>query len=430
MQLIKKINSLFNSEIFKHSASYTILNFLEKALPFLVLPILTRTLSIEDVGMFILYQALIEILMPILTLSIDNTILLNYYKLESIYFKRYFTQSVLVFFILFFVSFVFILAFRTLLSQYINFPSFWLPFIIACIFFRFFTQNRQNIWRVQYNIKNYSRFTILLSLLNNLLGIGLVLFTDIGWPGMIIGHLFGYAILGCYAIFTFFKQGFISINKLSSDYINDILKVSYPISLHRLGIWLGSSANKMIIAAILGAAATGSYGIGAVFATIVTMLEDSISKAVIPHFYEKLKSDKYQEKQSIVGLSYKIYAFLLLVSIMVYLIGYLFTDIIFGKQFLDTRALLLPLILAAFFKGLYKLHVHYIFFTKRTMQVTKITFTIGVINIFLSYMLIIKFGLIGAAYSLLIISICQYILTFYVGNKLIPMPWFKRISAR
>ena len=61
-------------------------------------------------------------------------------------------------------------------------------------------------------------------------------------------------------------------------------------------------------------------------------------------------------------------------------------------------------------------------------QVTKITFTIGVINIFLSYILIVKFGLIGAAYSLLIISFFQYILSFYVGHKLIPMPWFKRIA--
>ena len=426
MRIRKQLNNLRNSDIFKDSASYTILNFLEKALPFLVFPILTRTLSIEDVGMFVLYQTLIEILMPILTLSIDNTILLNYYKLELTDFKKYFSNGIFVFFIVFVLVFIFILSFRFPLAQQINFSPFWLPFVVIMIFFRFFTQNRQNIWRIQYNIKNYSKFTLSISLLNNLLGIGLVLFTDIGWAGMIIGHFVGYVIFGTYAMYTFFYEGFIVFHKATSDYVKDILKISCPIALHRFGIWLGSTANKLIIAAILGTAATGSYGVGAIFATIIAILEDAISKAIIPHIYKKLKDDKIEDKVSIVSLSYKIYAVLLLMSIIVFIIGYYFTDVIFGKAFLDTRYLLFPLILAAFFKGLYKLHVHYIFFTKKTIQVTKITFTIGVINIFLSYILIVKFGLIGAAYSLLIISVLQYILSFYVGNKLIPMPWFKK----
>ena len=83
------------------------------------------------------------------------------------------------------------------------------------------------------------------------------------------------------------------------------------------------------------------------------------------------------------------------------------------------------LIIAALFKGFYKLHVHYILFTKKTTQLTKITFFTGLINLGLSYVLILNFGLIGAAYSLVIINFLQYVLSFNIGNKLVPMPWFK-----
>ena len=83
------------------------------------------------------------------------------------------------------------------------------------------------------------------------------------------------------------------------------------------------------------------------------------------------------------------------------------------------------MIIAALIKGFYKLHVHYILFTKKTTKLTKITFFTGLINLGLSYVFILNFGLIGAAYSLVIINFLQYVLSFNIGNKLIPMPWFK-----
>ena len=57
------------SRLAKDSFSYTIYNIIEKAIPFLILPIITRTLSKEDVGLYILFQALIEVLIPIMTLK-------------------------------------------------------------------------------------------------------------------------------------------------------------------------------------------------------------------------------------------------------------------------------------------------------------------------------------------------------------------------
>jgi O-antigen/teichoic acid export membrane protein len=340
----KTYNKLIGSELFRHSAIYTLINFIEKALPFLVFPILTRKLSIEDVGLFVLYQTLIEILMPILTLSIDNSIILNYYKLELKEFKKYFSNAIFVFIVVFVFVFMIILFFNQQLSQLINFSSFWLNMVATMILFRFLTQLRQNIWRVQYDLKKYSKLTISVSFLGNFLGIFLVFYSDFGWSGMVIGHFVSYFLFGIYSLYTFLYESFITIQKLTVKYVKDILKISFPLALHRLGIWLGSAANKMIIAAILGTAATGSYGVGAVFASIITILEDSISRAIIPHVYEKLKINQAEEKKSIVKLSYMIYGGLLLISIFVYLIGYNLTEFIFGEQFDDTKYLLFPLI--------------------------------------------------------------------------------------
>jgi len=422
--LIPKIKSLSKSKLVKDSASYTIISFLEKISPFLVLPILTKNLSIEDVGLYVIYQTLIEVLKPIMTINIDHAILINYYKVEKGKFKKYFSSALILFGYFFFFMLFVIIIFRDTISSLIKFPAIWLIFVCLNVFFSFLVENRQNLWRITFNIKKYRNFTLGISVVKSVAGILLVFYSGLGWKGMIVGHLFGYSLFGIYAFISFYKE---DLTKWSADalFIKDILKVSIPIAIHRFGIWLGSAGNKIIIASLIGTAATGSYGVVAVFGAVIAVLEGAISKAIIPHIYEKLKENTSKQNKLVVKMSYGIYLILISVSIVVYFIGYYLMDYIFGKQLNDTKLLLLPLIIAALFKGFYKLHVHYIFFTKKTLQVTKITLFTGVLNVGLSYFLISNYGITGAAYSLVIINFIQYVLSFKIGNKLVPMPWFK-----
>jgi len=158
---------------------------------------------------------------------------------------------------------------------------------------------------------------------------------------------------------------------------------------------------------------------------MVTLIEDAFTKAFVPHLFDKLKNIIEDKKNEIVKLSYFVYVFLIVISLGIFIIGYFSVGLIFGQQYLDTREFILPLVLAAMFKGFYKLHVNYIMFTKKTYKITQITFTTGILNITLAYFMIQQFGLLGAAYSMLIITFLQYVFSFYVGNKLIPMPWFR-----
>ena len=166
--MIKNIfYKLKESVIFKHSFIYTVLNFTEKALPFLVFPILTRNLSIEDLGLFVLYLAIIEILMPILTLNIDNAILINFYKLDLEHFKKYFSSGLILFVFFYLFMFISIFIFKDIISEFTQFPSIWIVVIGLIVFFRFLVQNRQNLWRLNYELKKYSKFTIGISIVNN-----------------------------------------------------------------------------------------------------------------------------------------------------------------------------------------------------------------------------------------------------------------------
>lgn len=411
---------LRKSHLFQQLISYTGFNIIEKLVPFLTLPLLVRVLSKGDIGLFVLYKTVFDILISLMTLSIVNTIILNFYKIEEVKFKKYFTNGVYLFFCVYLLFFVILYFLRDFISDFINFPSNYLIYILILVCFSFFTQLRQNIWRLNYKVKQYGLFTIGNVLSGNLLGLLFVFKFSYGWEGMLMGHMIGFGFFAVVAIFSFIKDKSFS-SGINKEYVRDLFVVGVPLSIHRIGIWLGSASNKIIIAALIGVSATGSYGVGAIFATIIMVLEDAFSKAIVPYIYEKLRDGKFE--YHIVKLSYKVYLFLILISIIFYFIGYFGVDIIFGQEYISTKKLIFPLIVAALFKGLYRLHTSFILFTKKTKEIMKITISTGVLNLITSYFLIKHFGLIGAAYSLVFINIIQYVFAYCVGNKLIPLPW-------
>lgn len=421
---IKFLINLRKNKIVYDLAGYSLFNATEKIIPFLILPIITRILPKEEVGYFILYQPLIEILIPFLTLNTDTSILLNYYKLKEKEFLDYFNQGIFLFIIAYSVFFIISLFFSNIISKLANFPSLWLKILLVLVLFRFFTELRQNLWRVQFNLKSYGLFIIGIVVIKNIIGLFLLFSTKLGWKGLILGHLFGYFIFSIYAIYTFYKEKYIKIN-INTRYFKDIIIVGIPITLHKIGLWLGNSANRIIIASIMGISATGNYGIGATFGLFITFIEDSFTKALTPRIFEKLKINNLDSKTSIVKISYYYYMVLILCSLIIYVVGHFSVGFIFGSQFLNTKEFILPLILAAMFKGFYKLHVGFIMFTKKTYKVTQITLTTGIINIVLAFFMTKTWGLLGAAYSMLIVTFLQYISSLYIGNKLIILPWKK-----
>jgi O-antigen/teichoic acid export membrane protein len=267
------------------------------------------------------------------------------------------------------------------------------------------------------------------AIVKNVLGLVLIYYFKWGWEGLIVGHLIGYFIFATYSLFSFLKQHLLTM-KLKYEYVRDVVIVGAPLSLHRVGIWLGNMVNRILVMSILGAAATGSYGIGATFGMIITIVEDSITKAFVPILFEKLNDLNEKKSFEIVKLTYSFYVFLVLISVAAVFVGYFGVGIIFGKSFEETRIFIIPIVFASMFKGFYKLHVNYIFFTKKSEKITKVTFVTGVFNIVLAYVMIRNFGLIGAAYSLLILNIVQYVFSFYIGNQLISMPWVEFFKRR
>lgn len=414
-----------NSSLIKQTGVYTLSNLLEKGIPFAILPILTRLLSIEDVGLYTLYQAVLALIIPMYTLSIDSSVVLNYFKINKKRFRIYFSTGIYLFLISIFFLTLLSFFLRAQITEFTTFPFFWFLLIVVIVGLQFLTTIRKSLWQIQDKPKKFAYFSVLLSLSKNLFGLVLILYTDLGWKGIIIGHIIGLVLFSIYSIFSFNQENLIT-NRFNKNYVIDLLKIGFPLSLHRFGAWLSDSLNRIVIASIIGVGATGSYGIGATFGIIVTIAQDAFNRAYVPYLFKKLKIYSEEVRKSLLKTTLYFYVGIFSFSLIISVFGYFGVGFLFGDEYNDTNSFIIPLVFSAAFNGLYKIHANYIFFTKKTYKIMFITLFMGVLNIGLVYFLVSNYGILGAAYATLTIQILSYLATFSISNKLYPVFIYKR----
>ena len=67
-----------------------------------------------------------------------------------------------------------------------------------------------------------------------------------------------------------------------------------------------------------------------------------------------------------------------------------------------------------------------IFYEKKMIYITIVTFLSSITNVLLIYLLIGSLGLLGVVFALICSQIVAYIVAFYFGNKFHKMPWLKK----
>lgn len=420
---MKAFSNVKKSKLAKETFNYTFINILNKVIPFLLLPILTRILSKQDMGYYMLFQSIYQIFIPILTISLQQSVLINYYHLNQVEFKKYFSGTFYLLLLIFAITSGVTFILSDFIASKADFTAFGIRIIIPIVFFTYITDLRQSLWRNQRKSLLYGKFTVIMTVFQNSIGFLIVFFLKTGWEGMVVGYCIGFGIMSVVAFISFLKEDLIVFSKESiSRYYKDSLRISVPIFLHRISSWLGSTVNNILIANKMGSRFTANFGIGSTFFIVCNVLFDALNKAYVPAINERFLDSSEKSAKALRKLTFYYYLIVIIISAGAIIFGYFTIDILFGKAYESTKVLILPTTLAACFNGLYKIHVNKIFFTKKTQFVTLITFSTALINVPLSLYLITNYGLMGAAYALLLVNVLYYVLALIISEYVIKMP--------
>jgi O-antigen/teichoic acid export membrane protein len=425
MSIKSKINGLLKNQSFRDIGTYSFYSTIEKAIPFFILPIYTRLLSIEETGYYILFIAIYSIALPLSKLGLDGLAVVNYFKLGNKEFKEYLSLSSILY-ILWFVIFLSIcLILSSFIGDILKMDANIIIFIVLTVFPYYFISLRLNIYRASQQALNYSKLIILLSFLKHGISLLLLLFVEANWVYIVLAYGVSHSIISILSIISLIKDKCFSLSlKFKGSII--IIKEGYPLALNQMNIWFGSSYSRVAIADNMSIVSTGGFGIASTFQAAMSLIQESFDKAYVPKLFEVLKKNDHKLNSKIVKYSYYYYFILLLCGVAISIIGYYGLDIVYGDKFTEFKIYVPFLVMASLFNGFYKIHVAYIFFEKKMIYITLVTFLSSLTNVLLIYLLIGSLGLLGVVFALICSQIVAYIVAFYFGNKFHKMPWIKK----
>jgi len=407
----------------KQILSYSSVNILNAAVPFLLLPILTKYLSPSDYGLLSLIQLLMLVSLPIVLMNTHGLLTIEYSRLSFKDFQALLSTIIWVPTIGFLFLEAIFFIFEPYIIEYFHIPTSFVYLIPFFVLLQAIPTIIPIIFQAKKEPFNFGKYKISMTILNVLLSLMFILYFMYGWEGRV------YGIVGSFCVFTF--VGFVILLKLDllklkfdKKMLRSALHFGLPLIPHSIvGIFL-SMSDRIFLVNMLGEDSVGIYSVAFQISSAILIIMSSINQAWAPTLYEKLnKQPSFNEKINIVKTTYKIMASMILFTILFMLISPYIYDIFIDKRYYAAKDITIFISLAFLFQGFYFMVTNYIFYSKKTKILSYITISSVLLTLVSNYFLIQSFGILGSAYALVFIWLFQFMITFYISNKIYPMPW-------
>ena len=420
------LHKLRKNSLLSGTAIYLFANVLNAAIPFALLPILTRYLTPAEYGEVAIFNTLVGALSAFVGLSAVGAAGRKYYdgNLGTNELKHFIGACLQILLASSAIVFAVLYVMRGSLTEWLSLKTQWILWAVFVSATSVVIQLRLGQWQVRKEARRYGVLQIAQSTLNVLLSLWLVIFLLQGADGRITAQLWTAGLFGVLALVLLKNENLLSFFVWKPDHLKEILKFGVPLIPHIGGIFLLSTVDRFIINAELGLTDVGIYMVAVQLTGAMSLIFDAINKAYVPWLYERLRRDQIDEKRQIVRYTYAWFVIVLLGAGLAFVIGPWVVTFIAGQQYALAGDVIGWLALGQAFIGMYLMVTNYTFYSKRTGLLSLASITSGIINVVLLIVLIKFMGLEGAAIAFSISMALRFLLTWWVAQLCHPMPWF------
>lgn len=404
---------------------YLTSNILTAAVPFLLLPILTRHLGPDEYGQVAMFQVYIGLLAAFVGLNVNGAVIRQFYhKSSGNSFSGYFSSAFVVLILSFLLSVIVVYFLQSIIASLLSIEIYWIYLGLAVSLCAFIIKMTLSQYQVNKRHFRYSTIQISLALLNAALSIYFVLYIGHGAEGRVLGMLYANVFVAVICIFIIIKMGLFEFKNIKRKYVKDSFHYGVNLVPHFCGIFLLGTADRYIVNSNMGLYEAGIYMAAIQVCRVFPIFFDALNKAFVPWLFEKLSSNDIKAKIQVVKLTYYYIILLLIVSVLSFCLFPHITLLILGDEYNTVGTIVGYLALGSCIQGIYYMFTNYLIYSKKTGVLSSITIFSGGCNIALSLMLILNYGLLGVCYAFILSNIVRITLTFIFAAKYMSMPWF------
>lgn len=415
------IGKFINSVFVKHTSIYFLTNLLNAAIPFLLLPIMTKYLSPYDYGIVSTFSVISSVCSILTNINLYGAIERQFFQ-KDINLSMYIGNCAIIVFFAALTFFIGSLLLDQMISSLLQFPEHWISVAVLGTFFSFFSVVLITLFRLELKPKLYGIFQVVQGLSGACLGVLLVVSCSMGWQGRLLSMVVTTILTGIVAIILIVKKGYITLS-FKKKYLNDALSFGMPLVPYALSSIVMNMMDKLIISSLLGMATTGVYAIGSQFGMIISMITSSFNSVWVGWLYAKLQKENYTDKVLVVKITYAYFVTVILLCFVLAFFAPYILHVMVNKAYYGATEYIFWIGLGYAINGMYMMVGNYIFFAARTSILAYISVICAAINVVLTYGLVGLNGAVGAAQAIVLSNLVFFLLTWYYSAKVYSMPW-------
>lgn len=398
----------------KASVWFLFANVFQKAIMVIFTPVFTRVLTTEEYSKYAVFQSWETIFSVFATLGIYNyataKALIEFREDRD----RYISSAEGLTLVLSICVFGVYCVIRYVFGGLDGFPL-W---IMALMFMDIITVAVFSFWSQMERFNQRYRMLAIVSIMTGILSPGiafvLIYYSKCfgiyrGWA-RIIGLTAVDVAVGILLLILCMRKGACFF---SAKYWKFSIFYCIPLIPHFLATAFLQKIGQLFVDAYCGAADSGVYSLGNTLAMLMMVVNDALTKTLVPWTYQKILEKKYDIIQKPINLALILIA---VVDILMALLAPEILTIFATSSYIGAKYIVPPLVAVCYFGFLYNTYANIEYYFKETKFVSLASICAGAIIVFLDYIFVPRCGLSAAAYVTLV-SYVVYAIMHYLFMK-------------
>lgn len=392
---------------------FTVCSIVQKGISFITVPIFTRLLSVDEYGIYSVYNSWLSLFTILATLKMYSGCYFNgLYKYSE---KNSFTSSIqsLETFITIAV-FGIVVLFSDQIMPLVGLSNIFIVLMMAKILVTPPIEFWLTEQRVTYKYRNLVFLTICIALFNPLLGIIGILSTQTHHAEMrVLGGLIVYLVFG---IVFYVRNIWKGRTIYCSKYWIFALRFDVPLLPHNLALSVLGQSDRIMINNMVGAEQAAIYSLAYSVSMTLQIVKDAIRDALLPWIYKKIKEGSHKEIRDVVNI---ILIFISLISFLFIAFAPEVVMIMGSDKYYEAIWIMPPVATSLYFMFLYNVFSSIEFYYEKTKYAMAASVVSALLNIILNLIFINIFGYMAAGYTTLFCYVALAVSHYFMAKSVL-----------
>ncbi len=412
----------------KLSKGYFLTTIINQAIPFLLLPILTRFLSPEEYGSLALFSFYLALNNTVVGSSMQTVISKNFFNTKKEDLAIIIGNGIIIVAAFSLFTFFLFLIIYPFTASFINIPLLWILLIPPSSFAYVIFYMGLAVMRNSGKVLSFGKFKVGNMVINVSVSLVFIVILLWSWQGRALGIISAYCVSGVLTAIYLYKRGYIHIKISRKILMNvtglllNLLPDSFQsIFMARVGIFfMQYYFTKELL---------GLYTIGFQIAIMLQLLVATLAMSWSPYLYKEISTGKKINKLYLTRLLYALYGILILGALFINGTVDFVLRIMTTQEYYDA-ARYVPWFTAGFvFFGAYRFIFPILINAEKQKFISRITFANMLIMLALNFSFIKIFGHIGIAYAFCITYLLLFISIIIKAQQVMPLPWLRALKV-